>query len=453
MLTRIELSGFKTFDEFALDVPPFCVVFGPNGSGKSNLFDAIRLLSRLAETDLRTAVTGLRGKPHEIFRTEGNGAYASRFTIAAEVLLNPVVRDPWGAEVKLAYSRIRYEVEISRREDRRGIERLIVTREEAVPILAEEDRWLRPGAKLSPEFRRRHLRYGRRTPYLSTEKTNGQTTFAIRQDGHQGRNRPAEAAEATVLSSMTSVEFPHLYALREELRSWRFLQLDPAALRLPSPTIAAEELEPSGGNLATVLARLQAETSTQDRPRGVVDDIQADLAALIPGVVGLEVRTDIENRENRVEVVMKDSAAFPAAVVSDGTLRLLAVLTLLRDPSHRGLVYFEEPENGVSPFRLRSMTRRLRTLATDPRTTSGDGPLAQLLMNSHSPVLLSELRSGEMVFADVVSLIIPESRRVTRHTRIRPVRASDQHQLLSDSSDFVTRSEVDLYLATVDQAG
>ena len=56
MLTRIEISGFKSYVDLALDLPPFMVVLGPNASGKSNLFDAIRLLSRVADLDLRSAI-------------------------------------------------------------------------------------------------------------------------------------------------------------------------------------------------------------------------------------------------------------------------------------------------------------------------------------------------------------------------------------------------------------
>jgi predicted ATPase len=37
VLTRIEIDRFKTFRDFALDVPPFLVVLGRNGAGKSNL--------------------------------------------------------------------------------------------------------------------------------------------------------------------------------------------------------------------------------------------------------------------------------------------------------------------------------------------------------------------------------------------------------------------------------
>ena len=61
MITRIEISGFKSFWDFSLDFAPFTVVAGANASGKSNLFDAMRLLSNLATTDLRTAFTQKMG--------------------------------------------------------------------------------------------------------------------------------------------------------------------------------------------------------------------------------------------------------------------------------------------------------------------------------------------------------------------------------------------------------
>ena len=96
MLTRIEIDGFKTFREFALDLQPFNVIAGTNASGKSNLFDAIQLLSRLAETDLRSAVSGLRGEQDEFFHRAPSGVTDERMRLAAEVLIEPHIRGPWG---------------------------------------------------------------------------------------------------------------------------------------------------------------------------------------------------------------------------------------------------------------------------------------------------------------------------------------------------------------------
>jgi len=55
MITKIEIHGFKSFHNFEMVFTPLTIVAGANASGKSNLFDALKLLSRLAETDLKTA--------------------------------------------------------------------------------------------------------------------------------------------------------------------------------------------------------------------------------------------------------------------------------------------------------------------------------------------------------------------------------------------------------------
>src|SRR5438552_19136524 len=52
MITQIEIDGFKTFKDFKVELAPFQVIVGPNGSGKSNLFDALHLLSRLADKEV-----------------------------------------------------------------------------------------------------------------------------------------------------------------------------------------------------------------------------------------------------------------------------------------------------------------------------------------------------------------------------------------------------------------
>jgi predicted ATPase len=170
MLTRIEIDGFKTFEEFGLDLAPMQVIVGPNAAGKSNLFDAIRLLANLAGSDLRSSVRGLRGEPVELFRLFADGSRSKRMALAAELLLAPEVADSWGETVKIAHSRVRYEVEIELRRDKQGIERLVVVKEAALPILPERDLWFRV-REISPQFRQVFLKYGLSSPWLTTTET------------------------------------------------------------------------------------------------------------------------------------------------------------------------------------------------------------------------------------------------------------------------------------------
>jgi AAA15 family ATPase/GTPase len=51
MLTYLKINGFKSFHNFEMVFTPLTVIAGANASGKSNLFDALRLMSNLAEVD------------------------------------------------------------------------------------------------------------------------------------------------------------------------------------------------------------------------------------------------------------------------------------------------------------------------------------------------------------------------------------------------------------------
>src|SRR5437899_1640079 len=105
MLTRIEIDGFKSFEEFSLDLTPFLVILGPNASGKSNLFDALQLLSYASQIELRAAARYLRGEPYELFRRQPDGKPGTRMVFAAELLLPRHVRDRWGKGVEITHTR------------------------------------------------------------------------------------------------------------------------------------------------------------------------------------------------------------------------------------------------------------------------------------------------------------------------------------------------------------
>jgi len=445
MLTRIEIDGFKTFRDFAVDLLPFQVILGPNAVGKSNLFDALHLLSRLAEVDLYTAFQDLRGEPVEMFSIVSPSQTRNEMSFAVEVLIDSVACDPWGRDVKVKHTRIRYEVRLRRQKDAKGSERLFVTHESAKPILDRDDQWVK--CYTSKAIREVYVARGRRVPWLETTSEHGSTTFEFSQDGRPGRKRPADSAESTNLSSVTSADFPHLFALREELRAWRFLQLNPEGLRRASSKLSPSRLIHDGSNLAAVLARIKNETRSDDRPHGLNADISTTLSGLVPGVRSLEVVEDEKRSEYRIDITMQDGNTFPSRVLSDGTLRILALVTLMHDPKERGLICFEEPENGVHPFRLGQMVETLRSLATDVKEDEVDvkEPLKQVLLNSHSPVVLKNLPESQMLFADVVTHVDPSGQTGSlRCTRLRRVEGA----LFESSEDSVTTQQVTSYLET-----
>jgi predicted ATPase len=451
MITRIELDGFKTFQEFKLELAPFQVIVGPNGAGKSNLFDAFRLLSRLADADLRSAFQALRGEAGELFMTLPDGQPVDHLQLTVEMLVERQVSDSWGAQAVLKHPRLRYKVHIARRADEQGLERLYVTHESLSPIRREDDTWITRHVRSAKKDWLPPLKRGRAEPFISTKVESGTATIYLHQDGHGGRKASvAEKVERTVLSGVTNTEFPHAFAAREEMRMWGFLQLNPEVLRQPSSLLAPPVVSPDGSNLPSALARMQAEDPL------TINDVSRDLANLVPGILKIEIEKDQPRNRYVVWAKTQDGRSFSSRVLSDGTLRLLALVTLRNDPQHRGVLCFEEPENGVHPFRLKNMVELLRGLATDfSDPEQVDAPLRQLLINTHSPVLVSQhgVLPG-LLFAYMTSRVHPgEPCHTIRVTRIVPVQPSAQLKLDLDIGDqewTYTLGEILEYLNSAD---
>ena len=88
MITRIELDGFKTFQDFSLDLSPLQVIVGANGVGKSNLFDALQLLGRLADSNVNSTFHEMGGDVGELFSVHPDGGATDRIRLAVEILVN-----------------------------------------------------------------------------------------------------------------------------------------------------------------------------------------------------------------------------------------------------------------------------------------------------------------------------------------------------------------------------
>ena len=200
MITKLEINGFKTFENFEIVFKPFVTIAGSNGSGKSNLFDAIRLLSSLAEKDLRTAFGEQRGTFSELFTQYSKGQRADKMQFAVELFIDPTVKDDFNKGATLGHQRLRYELHVSRRkEERSNLERLYVDYEVLRFINRGEDTWWKE-FRLGDEWKSSKMSRSYK-PYINTEEKNGVRVISIRQDGIRGgKPTPIQDLERSVLS-------------------------------------------------------------------------------------------------------------------------------------------------------------------------------------------------------------------------------------------------------------
>ena len=92
------------------------------------------------------------------------------------------------------------------------------------------------------------------------------------------------------------------------------------------------------------------------------------------------VRT-VERPEDRHRYLVLDYSTglhAPSWLVSDGTLRMLALTVLAYIPRLEGIYLIEEPENGIHPRAVETVLQSLSSVYS-----------AQVLLATHSPVILS----------------------------------------------------------------
>jgi len=111
---------------------------------------------------------------------------------------------------------------------------------------------------------------------------------------------------------------------------------------------------------------------------GRLDDWIEHVRTSLPDVRSIHTREKPEDRSRYLEVSYAGGFVAPSWLLSDGTLRMLALtlLAYVRDPA--SLLLIEEPENGIHPRALETVIESLASVY--------DG---QIFCATHSPLVLS----------------------------------------------------------------
>lgn len=346
MLHRLRVQGFKSLRDVDVELAPLTVVFGPNAAGKSNLLEALVLLSRLVrERTLAEAFDeGIRGYP------------AEAFTLSADAGTSDVSQLRLRAEVGGA-DRIRRSYEVC----------VEIRRESGVISLVDE--------RLSRVSSRKV------NPALDRVDTDQGPRFRIRRKDKQSHPYEEQVGIGHTIASNLQYSgadrFPDFDALRREVGAWRVVYLDPReAMRRSQPPREVDDIGERGEYLVPFLHRLRVNEAGRKAFRAVVRAARS----VIPSIE--DIRTELVPSRGEIDLSVKqDEAWMPARVVSEGTLRVLALCAMAANPFQTGLIAFEEPENGVHPRRVQVIAQLLASAAER----------RQVVVTTHSPLVVGEI--------------------------------------------------------------
>ena len=334
------VKNYRALQDVELkQLKPLSVFLGANSSGKSTLFDVFAFLAECFTDGLRRA-WDKRGRFKEL-RSRG---------CDGPIEFELKYREEPGTPI------ITYHLSIG--EDTEG------------PFVETE--WLQWRRK----SRGKHVRFldfDHGTGSVIPGKTPDKTDKPIDEQ----LDEPSMIAASTFGQS---THHPRVSALRRFITDWHLSYLSTDATRHATDDGPQKRLSVTGANLPNVIQYLQ------ERYPERLEKIISILSDRVPRLEKVDTELMMDGRR----LLQIKDAPFKqpilARFVSDGTLKLLAYLTLFHDPQPPQLIGIEEPENYLHP--------RLLTGFVGDCIEALAG--SQLIITTHSPHFVNELSAEEV---------------------------------------------------------
>ena len=326
-IKRFALKGFKSICEMDIELRDLNVLIGANGTGKSNLISFFRMLSFLQSGTLQTYV-GTQGGANGLLH------YGAKKTPQISATI----------DFETTKGRNRYHM------------RLVHAAGDTL-IFADEE-----------------ITYSQKD-----RETNGPTISL--GAGHRESGLTAQSAGASANAKTTQV-------IKNMMGDWQAFQFhdtsNTAIIKQFRYLHDNHSLRADGGNLAPFLYHIYS--NTPEYYRRIIETIR--LCAPFFGDFVL-----IPNETNTIMLNWKEQGSdmlFGPHQLSDGTLRLMALVTLLLQPRLPSMIIVDEPELGLHPYAINVLGGLLKTASSS----------SQLLVSTQSVNLLDQFQADDIVTVD-----------------------------------------------------
>ena len=174
--------------------------------------------------------------------------------------------------------------------------------------------------------------------------------------------------------------------LVKQVLDWQFMTLMPERMGQPQPqrrTGGLVRLAKDGSNIADYLLDIQKLDT------GAFEGIVRTMAYVLPYARDLQPALTSELERKAYLQLTEGGFKIPGWMLSTGTLRVLALLAVLRHPKPPPLIVVEEIENGLDPRSIHLLVEEIRNAVL--------GGVTQVVLTTHSPYLLDLLKLDQLV--------------------------------------------------------
>lgn len=377
---HLSVRNYKSIKSVDFAPSDFSVLLGANAAGKSNFSDCFDFLAYVYRHGLEYAVAGKGGYENIAFRQQRRTKEAIRFSIKVRFsgrearvplrelfeIRNPSEKDEilfshsfsfraHGESIKSDFSIVSEELTI---EATNGAEDLFGSTERRLHLSRSQNNEIGLDAAaaelLSPGIR-----------------------FDIEKTKEVLKEFPLSSQELITASPFIAARVARWMMAPLGLMS--VFRFSPDATRESGVPTPNPNLTERGRNLPAVIDWLQRHRP--DRWQRVIRSMRE----LLPGLE--DITTQILYTKTLGLFFKEENVGRPWTVedVSDGTIRVLAMLVAAEDPRSTLLV-LEEPEVSVHPWIVRSLAKHLRSVSREKT----------VIITSHSPTLVDQLSPREI---------------------------------------------------------
>jgi predicted ATPase len=352
---------------------PMTAVIGKNGVGKSTLFDAFGFLSDCLKGGVEEACDARGRGGFERLRSQGQeGSIEFQIYYKEDYNSRPIT----------------YELAIDLDTDNRPY------------VKKERLRQRRKGQKTGWPFSFLILDEGKGIVWKGEEEgkqvEEGQDHFDLLKLIEKIQREADEESKETELVELNDKrklgiatlgslkQHPRISLFRRFIEGWYLSYFTPDAARSLPLAGPQKHLNIHGDNLGNVVQFMEREHSKK------FQNILNSISRKIPGIEKISTE---KSPDNRLLLKFNDRGfqdPFYVQQMSDGTLKVLAYLLLLEDPSPPPFICIEEPENGLYHKLLETLAQEFRKHATGQRGSS------QIFITTHQPYFVDALQPEEV---------------------------------------------------------
>ena len=390
MITSILIEHYKSIESTNLIFGNVNLLVGSNGCGKSNILDSIRFLKDAIRFGLDRAVSDRHG-----IDSIRQWSPSRPYNVLISVGLSANEFGHGSYSLTLSSTRGNYRII---REEAIWFDSVKVYRDNEES--EDED-------EFDDAVRKSQL----------VRDSEGNALLTVQIDGKPETIKKIEIEhkDELLINSFYSARItfsPYiggLHHIRRALSDFEAYSIFPNTLRTPQTPSNDARLTPTGDNLTSVYKTMGRSKSGEDAKA----EILSAMKLIMPNLEGINIQSlgGLMVPTFRVREETGKVHLFNVSQISDGTLRLLGILSALYHPNRPSVIGLEEPEQAVNPGVLAVIAEAVHEV----------GNRSQIFLTTHSPNLVDHFNPDEII---AVSM----SNGITHAGRI----SSLQHQAVKD---------------------